>query len=77
MATLKQAEQIVNELSESDRRALLQKLIDRVDPVSPEIEKAWLDESRSRLEAMRDGTLELIDEEEAFSRAFKSLDGKS
>lgn len=77
MATLKQAEQIVNELSESDRRALLQRLIDRVDPVSPETEKAWRDESRSRLEAMRDGTLELIDEEEAFSRAFKSLDEKS
>ena len=74
--TLEQAERIINELSESDRETLLQKLIDKVDPVDSEIEKAWIHESNSRLQAMREGTLVLIDEDEAFSQAFKSLDEK-
>jgi hypothetical protein len=75
-ATLEQAERIVKELSEADKEILLQKLIDETDPVDSEIERAWIEESRSRLQAMRDGTLELIDENEAFSQAFKSLDEK-
>ncbi len=74
--TLEQVERIINELSESDRETLLQRLIDKVDPVDSEVEKAWIEESRSRLQAMREGKLELIDEDEAFSRAFKSLDEK-
>jgi uncharacterized membrane protein len=74
--TLEQAERIVKELSEADRETLLQKLIDEIDPVDSEIEKAWTEESRSRLQAMREGSLDLIDEDEAFSRAMKSLDEK-
>lgn len=75
-STLEQAEKIISELSESDRETLLQKLIDTVDPIDSEIEQAWIEESKSRLQAMREGTLPLIDEEEAFFRAFKSLDEK-
>jgi len=72
-ATLEQAEKIIRELSEADKEALLQKLIDETDPVDSEIKKAWIEESKSRIQAMRNGTLELIDEDEAFSQAFKSL----
>jgi hypothetical protein len=75
-ATLEQAERIVKELSETDRQTLLQKLIDETEPLESEIEKAWFEESRSRLQAMREGTLNLIDEDEAFSHAFKSIDEK-
>ena len=74
--TLDEAVKIVKELSEADREALLQKLIDESDPVESDIEKTWVEESRSRLQAMRDGKLELIGEDEAFSLAVKSLDEK-
>ena len=74
--TLVEVERIVNELSVSDKQTLLQKLIDETDPVDSEIEKAWIEESKSRLQAMKEGVLELIDEEEAFSQAFSSLNEK-
>lgn len=74
--TLEEAERIVKELSEADRETLLQKLIEETDPVDSEIEKAWIEESRNRLKAMREGALDLIDEDEVFYQAFKSLDEK-
>lgn len=74
--TLKEAEDIIKELSTSDRQILLQRLIDEADPVDVEIEKAWLQESKIRLDAMRDGRLDLIDEDQAFLIAEASLDEK-
>lgn len=72
--TLEDTEKIVKELSVFDKEILLQKLMDEIDPVDSETEKAWINESRSRLEAMRNGSLDLIDEDDAFIQAFASLD---
>lgn len=75
--TLEEVEKMVEELTEEEQEILLQRLIEKSDPIDSNIEKAWIDESVSRLHAMRDGSLDLIDEGEAFSEAFASLNEKN
>lgn len=75
-ATLKEVEEIIKELSEANRGAPLQKLIDEMEPIGSDIEKTWSEESKDRLDAMRVGKLDLIDDSEPFAEAFRFLGEK-
>jgi putative addiction module component (TIGR02574 family) len=47
-------------LSPEERIALIEDLQRSLFPVDPEIERAWVEEARSRLDAYRRGELEAI-----------------
>jgi len=58
-------------LPESERRTLALRLLDSVgDEPADEIERAWLEEAKSRLEDLRTGRTQAIPWEEARARIF-------
>ena len=58
-------------LSPEERVALIEDLQRSLVPVDPEIERAWADEARSRLDAYRRGELEAIPFEEVIASLMK------
>lgn len=58
-------------LSPEERIALIEDLQRSLAPVDPEIERAWAEEARSRLDAYRRGELEAIPFEEVIASLMK------
>ena len=47
-------------LSPEERIALVEDLLNSLDPADPEIEKLWADEARDRLRAYRRGEIDAV-----------------
>ena len=58
-------------LSPEERIALIEDLQRSLIPLDPEIERAWVDEARSRLDAYRRGEIEAIPFEEVIASLTK------
>ena len=54
------------DLAEDERLEISEMLYQTVSPMSEEIEKAWIEESERRYQAIRDGTMETVSYEEVF-----------
>ena len=58
-------------LSPEERIALIEDLQRSLDPIDPEIERAWAEEARDRLAAYRRGEIEAIPLEEVIASLTK------
>jgi len=54
------------DLAEDERLEISEMLYQTVSPMSEEIEKAWIEESERRYQAIQDGTMETVSYEEVF-----------
>jgi len=65
---LAEIQEDIRSLSEDDKEALLHLLItDLEQPMSEEIERAWIIEANKRMKAYRDGSVEAIPADEVFT----------
>jgi len=55
-------------LKPQERYMLIEKLNESLNVPNPEVEQAWIEESRRRLEAYKNGTLKTVSYEEVFSK---------
>ena len=54
-------------LPEQDRQELANQLIESVFHTDPELEDKWAREIETRIQSIRDGTAELIDEKDVYA----------
>lgn len=54
-------------LSPEERIALVEDLLNSLDPADPEIEKLWADEARDRLQAYRRGEIDAVSLDEVLA----------
>jgi putative addiction module component (TIGR02574 family) len=66
--TLEEVEKVIEEFTEDEREILLQKLLEKTDPVISQIEKAWIAESERRLDSYESGQEKSYSTEEIFSK---------
>ena len=55
-------------LKPQERYMIIEKLNDSLSVPNPEVEKAWIEESKRRLEAYKNGTLKTVSYEEVFGK---------
>jgi len=55
-------------LKPQERYMIIEKLNESLNVPNPEVEQAWIEESRRRLEAYKNGTLKTVSYEEVFSK---------
>ena len=55
-------------LTPKDRYLIIEKLNDSLSVPNPEVEEAWIEESKRRLEAYKNGTLKTVSYEEVFGK---------
>lgn len=72
--TLEQLVLAASELSEAERELLAHRILDTLDEKRrAELDTIWYDQAEKRLKAMQDGSLALIDGDEAFAQARRVL----
>ena len=74
--TLIEIERDIDALSGEDKEILVRKLIDKIDPMKPELEKAWVNEIRRRRDDLLSGRVQGIPFESATNEIRRSLDEK-
>ena len=52
---------------------VVEALLDRIDPVSPEVDKIWAREAEERIDAFEQGKISAVDAESAMNRLRKGL----
>ena len=55
-------------LKPQERQMIIEKLNDSLDIPNPEVEEAWIEESKRRIEAYKNGTLKTVSYEEVFGK---------
>jgi len=55
-------------LKPHERYMIMEKLNDSLNVPNPEVEEAWIEESKKRLEAYKNGTLKTVSYEEVFGK---------
>ena len=55
-------------LKPQERYMIIEKLNDSLSVPNPEVEKAWIEETKRRLEAYKNGTLKTVSYEEVFGK---------
>jgi len=55
-------------LAEEERLEISEMLYQTVNPMSEEIEKAWIEECERRYQAIQEGTMETVSYEEVFGK---------
>ncbi len=56
------------DLEENERLEISEMLYQTVNPMSKEIEQAWIEECERRYKAIQDGTMETVSYEEVFGK---------
>ena len=74
--TLDQIREEIKELTPKERELLYLDLSHEIKSVAPEIEKAWIEESKRRVHEIMDGTAVLYDGEEVMKEAYSILNEK-
>jgi putative addiction module component (TIGR02574 family) len=59
-AKIKALSEKARRLSPEERIALVEDLLNSLDPADPEIEKLWAEEARDRLQAYRRGEIDTV-----------------
>lgn len=72
--TLMEIKRDIGALSGEDREILLRDLLEEVDPMEPEIEKAWIIEVRRRRDDLLSGRVQGIPFETAMNEIRRSVD---
>ena len=75
--TLIEVEKIVEELTEEEQEILLQRLIEKTDPINPEIEHANIEVVRRRWNDIVSGKVKPVPLEEAFAEIDRLTDEKN
>jgi putative addiction module component (TIGR02574 family) len=72
--SLAQLQQEIQELSDSDKEALLRLLWEELDgPADPNVDAAWLEEVQRRSREIDEGSVALVPADEVFARIEASL----
>jgi putative addiction module component (TIGR02574 family) len=71
---LSHIQQEIQELSDSEKEALLRQLWEELDgPVDPDVDIAWLEEIERRAREIDDGTVDLVPADQVFAKIEASL----
>ncbi|HEX6564498.1 MAG TPA: addiction module protein [Chthoniobacterales bacterium] len=52
---------------------VVEALLDRIDPISPEVDKIWVREAEERIDAFEQGKISAVDAESAMNRLREGL----